>query len=68
MDKIYVTSRHFDEMSRTLPAKLEYTCDVSQSRLIINRRESCYKICDHIKRGQAEQKGALLSSRNMVEG
>ena len=33
---------------------LEDICDCSQSRRSINRRETCYKIRDHIKGGQAE--------------
>ena len=37
----------------------------NQYHLIINRREACYKIRDHIKLGQAEWKGELLSMRNM---
>ena len=46
----------------------EYICDVSQSHPIINRREACYKICDCIKQGQAECKGAVLSTRNVGKG
>ena len=33
---------------------LEDIRDGSQSRLIVNRREACYKIHDRIKRSQAE--------------
>ena len=40
---------------------LEDISDVSQSHPIINRREECYKIHYHIKRGQLEWKGALLN-------
>ena len=41
---------------------LEDIYDVSQSHPSINRRETCYKIRDQIKRGQAEWKGSLLST------
>ena len=37
---------------------LEDIYDVSQSHPSINRRETCYKIRDQIKRGQAEWKGS----------
>ena len=48
--------------------KLEYIRDGSKSRLSVNRIEACYKIRYHIKRGQTEFKGALLSMRNMGKG
>ena len=35
---------------------LQDICDGSQDNLIINRREACCKILDHIKRGQSEWK------------
>ena len=44
---------------------LEDICDGSQSHSIVNRREALYKMRDHIKLGQSEWKGALLSMRNM---
>ena len=47
---------------------LEDICDGIQSHIIINRREACYKICDRIKRWQAECNGALLSTWNMGKG
>ena len=47
---------------------LEDICGVSQSHLIINRRDTLYKIRDCIKQGQAEWKGALLSNWNMGKG
>ena len=47
---------------------LEYICDGSQSHTSVNRRQSHYRIRDHIKRGQVECKGALLSTRNMGKG
>ena len=47
---------------------LEDICDSSQSCLSINRRDARYKICDHIKVGQTEWKGALLSTQYMVKG
>ena len=47
---------------------LEDICDVSQYHLSINRRDVHYKIHNCIKRGQAEYKGALLSTRNMGKG
>ena len=46
----------------------EDICDDSQSDPSINRRYACYKIHDHIKRGQSEWKGALLSTQNMGKG
>ena len=42
--------------------------DGSQYHPIIHRREARYNICDRIKRGQAEYKVALLSTRNMDKG
>ena len=47
---------------------LEDFSDKSQSNLIINRREKCYKIRDHIERGQVECKGELLSTQKMGKG
>ena len=44
---------------------LEDIDDISQSHLIINRREARYKIRDCIKQRRAEWKGALLSTQNM---
>ena len=41
---------------------LEDICDGSQSHLGINRIKARYNICNHIKRGQDEWKGALLST------
>ena len=40
----------------------------SQSHPIVNRRESCYKIHECIKRGQEEWKEALKATRNMGKG
>ena len=45
---------------------LEDICDISQSRLRINRIETCYRMCDCIKQRRAEWKGGLLSTQNMV--
>ena len=47
---------------------LEYIHDGSQSHPSLNSREACYKIIDRIKQGQAECKGALLSTKNMGKG
>ena len=47
---------------------LEDFSDKSQSNLIINRRETCYKIRDIIKLIQVEWKGTLLSMRNIGKG
>ena len=47
---------------------LKYNCDHSQSHPSINRREACYKICDHIKLSQTEWKGELLSMQKMGKG
>ena len=44
---------------------LEDIGDSSQSLLIVNRRDAQYKICDIIKRIQAERKIVLLSTGNM---
>ena len=44
---------------------LEDICVVSESHPSINRRESRYKIRDHIKRRQLEWKGALKATQNM---
>ena len=46
---------------------LEDIRDHSQSHPSINRRNSRYKIRDHIKRGQSEWKRTLLSTQNMVK-
>ena len=46
---------------------LEDIQDGSQSRTSVNRRDARYKIRDHIKRGQVEWKGALLSTRNICD-
>ena len=47
---------------------LEYIRDGNQSLPSINRIEECYKMRDCIKQGQADQKGALLFTRNMGKG
>ena len=47
---------------------LEYICDGSQYHPSINRRGERYKIRDCLKQSQAEQKGELLSTRNMGKG
>ena len=47
---------------------LEDIRDRIQSHLSINRIEANYNIRDCIKQIQAEWKGALLSTRNMVKG
>ena len=47
---------------------LEYIYYGSQSHMSVKRRELRYKIRDHIKRGQVELKGALLSMQNMGKG
>ena len=47
---------------------LEDIRDGSQYHPIIHMREARYNICDRIKRGQAEYKVALLSTRNMDKG
>ena len=44
---------------------LEDICDGSKYHSIMNRRESRYKINDHIKQIKMEWKGALLSMRKM---
>ena len=46
---------------------LDDICDGSQSHPSINRIEALYKICDYIKQGKAEWKGALLSTQNKVK-
>ena len=48
--------------------KLEDICDNSQSHPSVNSIETRYKIPDHSKRSQAEWKGALLSTQNMLKG
>ena len=40
-------------------------CEGIQSRPNVNRREVCYKICDHIRQRQFEWKGALKSTQTM---
>ena len=47
---------------------LEDIRDGSQSYTSIHRREVRYKICDRIKLGRAEWKGALLSMQNLGKG
>ena len=47
---------------------LEDISDGSQSHQGINMRDSRHKMYDHIKQIQAEWKGVLLSTRNMVKG
>ena len=47
---------------------LEDICDGSKYHLIINRRESRYKICDCVQEWQLEWKGALFSAQNMGKG
>ena len=47
---------------------LEDISDGGQTRLIVNRRDACYKICGCIKRSQPEWKGVLLSTWNMGRG
>ena len=44
---------------------LEYIHDGSKYHPRVNRKEARYKICDRIKRSQAEWKGILLSTQNM---
>ena len=44
---------------------LEEIRDGTQCHPSVNRRESRYKICDHIKQSQSEWKGSLLSTQNM---
>ena len=47
---------------------LEDIYDSSHSHMSVNRREGRYKICNHIKRIQAEWKIALLYMQNMDKG
>ena len=47
---------------------LEYFLDEIQFHPSVNRRESHYNIRDNIKRGQAEWKQDLLSTRSMGKG
>ena len=47
---------------------LEEICDGSQSHPIINRREEGYNVKNNFKRRQGEQKGDLLTTRNMGKG
>ena len=42
--------------------------DGGHSHPSINRREAEYRICDHLKKIQAERKGELLSMRKMSRG
>ena len=44
---------------------LEKIRDGSKSHPSVNRREALYKISDHIKQRQTEQKGALISTQKM---
>ena len=44
---------------------LEDISDRSQTNPNINRREAHYKIRDHIRQIQLEQKGALIATRSM---
>ena len=41
---------------------LEDICDGSQTHLNVNRRETCYKICDRIMQRQSEWKVALKAT------
>ena len=47
---------------------LKYIQDGSPYHLIINRRETRYKICDRINQRQSEWKGYLLSTKSMSKG
>ena len=47
---------------------LEEICDGSQSHTNVNRRESRYKICDHIKQRKLEWKWALKATQNTGKG
>ena len=44
---------------------LEDISDGSQSHRNVNRRESRYKIRDHIRTSKPERKGVLKSTQNM---
>ena len=53
------------------PISMEMLEDISDGGLYhpsVNRREACYKICDHIKEIQSEWKGALKATRKMGKG
>ena len=43
-------------------------CDQSQTHLNLNKRESHYKISDHIRQKKSEWKGALKATRSMRKG
>ena len=59
-EKMYAMSSGYEYDAETMSADmLEDNHDSSQSHPRINRRDSCYKICYHIKKGQAEWKWAL---------
>ena len=47
---------------------LEDICDGSQTHLNVNRRESSYKIRDHIRQRQSEWKVALKATQSLVKG
>ena len=47
---------------------LEEICDRSQTHPNVNRREARYKIRDHIRQRQSEQKGAVKDIRSMGKG
>ena len=47
---------------------LENIHNRSQSHLKVNQREARYKICGHIRKIQAEWKGALEATQNMGKG
>ena len=47
---------------------LEDIRDGIKSHASVNRRETCYRIRNHIKWRQTEWKGALLSTQNMGKG
>ena len=47
---------------------LEEICDVSQSHLDVNRRDTHYKFRDRIKQIQLEWNGELKATRNMGKG
>ena len=55
-----------DELMST--QMLEYICDGSKSLPRVNSIEARYKICDCIKQGKMEWKGALSSTQNMGKG
>ena len=47
---------------------LEDICDGIQSHPNVNRGDACYKICDCIRQGQSERKGALKATQHMDNG